>query len=137
MNWEKELIGERTTFLEAILNRETGASWQEANTALQQIMWDYAGNVRSETLLDQGTRNLHRLKEKVIATLTARNGHELGRCLETINLLDVGEAVMLCARGKKFTGGSTTRADFPFTNPLLDKSLYIAREGDSPVFEWG
>ncbi len=127
---------ERTQLLEAILSREEGATWKEANLALQQIMGDYAGSVRSETLLDQGLRNLRRLKEKAVATLQARNGHELGRCLEVLSLLDVGEAVMLCAHERKETRARHNRTDYPFTNPLLNKSLFIRKEDGKPVFEW-
>lgn len=132
----RERVDERVHLLEAILSREEGATWKEANLALQQIMSDYAGLVRSETLLEQGLRNLGRLREKAYKTMVARNGHELGRCLETFNLLDVGEAVMLCARERRETRGRHNRTDYPFTNPLLDKFLHIRKEDGKPVFEW-
>ncbi len=136
INQEKEMIDTKSAMLEAFLDRDTGATWQEANIALQQLMGDYAGTVRSETLLNQGLINLGRLKEKVTKTVIARNGHELGRCLEVLNLLDVGEALMLCARERKETRGKHNRTDYPFTNPLLDKVLYISKENGKPVFEW-
>ncbi len=132
----RERGNERIHLLESVLSRKEGATWQEANLALQQIMSDYAGLVRSETLLEQGLRNLGRLKEKVNKTMVARNGHELGRCLEVLNLLDVGEAVMLCAKERKETRRKHNRTDYPFTNPLLDKFLHIRQEDGKPVFEW-
>jgi len=122
--------------LTAIRNRKNGASWQEANITLQQILKDYAGLVRSETLLNQGLQNLERLKDTVNNTLVARNGHELGRCLEVMNLLDIGEAVMLSARERKETRGKHNRTDFPFTNPLLNKILHIKKEDSKVIFEW-
>lgn len=112
-------------------------NWQESNVALQHVMSDYAGLVRSDSQLEQGLKNLARLKEKVYKTLVARNGHELGRCLEVLNLLDVGEAVMLCARERKDTRAKHNRVDYPFTNPLLDKHLTIKQVDNKPVFEWG
>jgi len=99
-------------------------------------MSEYVGLVRSESLLEQGQRNLGRLKEKVYKTLVARNGHELGRCLEVLNLLDVGEAVILSAKERKETRARHNRIDYPFTNPLLDKFLMIKRVNDEPVLEW-
>lgn len=132
----KNRVDEKASMIDDILNREDGPGWQEANIALQQIMSEYAGTVRSESLLDQGLRNLKRLKEKVYSTIMARNGHEIGRCFEIFNLLDVGEAVICAARERKETRGKHKRADYPFTNPLLDKALVIKREGDKPVFKW-
>jgi succinate dehydrogenase/fumarate reductase flavoprotein subunit len=132
----REKAGERLGLIEDILSRDEGATWKEANFAVQQIMAEYAGGVRSETLLDQGLLNLTRLREKVAGTLMARNGHELGRCLEVLSLLDVGELVMLCARERRETRANHRRTDYPFTNPLLDKALVIRKEAGKPVLEW-
>ena len=129
-------INERISVLEAMLSRTEGATWKEANTALQQLMSEYAGLVRSESLLDQGLRNLRRLMEKVNQMLMAGNGHELGRCLEVLSLLDVGEMVMLTARERKETRAKHHRPDYPFTNPLLDKSLVIKKEAGKAVLQW-
>ncbi len=122
--------------VENILARNSGAGWQEANIALQQIMLDYAGLVRSETLLDQGLKNIDRLRKRVKDTLFARNGHELGRCLEVLNLLDIGQAVMLCARERRETRARHNRTDYPFTNPLMNKYLTIRKEDGQVIFDW-
>jgi len=52
-SWSDE-VEQREESLLKIRNRETGASWQETNIALQQVMSDYAGLVRSESLLRAG-----------------------------------------------------------------------------------
>ena len=53
------LVEERAAFYTDILGRKEGPTWQEANTALQQLMKDYAGvDVRSETLLKAGLKYL-------------------------------------------------------------------------------
>jgi succinate dehydrogenase/fumarate reductase flavoprotein subunit len=129
-------INDRISVVEAMLSRTEGATWKEANTALQQLMSEYAGPVRSESLLDQGLRNLGRLREKVNQTLMAGNGHEVGRCLEVFSLLDVGEMVMLTAKERKETRAKHNRPDYPFTNPLLDKSLVIKKEAGKAVLQW-
>ncbi len=132
-----EIVKEKAALLETVKNRKTGATWQEANIALQQIMLDYAGLTRSETLLEQGLRNVQRLREKSMKSMSARNGHEVGRWLETINMMDVGEAAMLCAQERKETRAKHRRTDYPFTNPLLNKTLVIRKKDNKPEFEWG
>jgi succinate dehydrogenase/fumarate reductase flavoprotein subunit len=133
---EKEKIESKSAMLSSILSREEGATWREANIALQQIMSEYCGAVRSETLLEQGLRNLDRLQQKVAKTLLARNSHELGRCLEVLNLLEVGKVVMLSARERKETRGRHFRPDYPFTNPLMDKLLIIKEVNGKPALTW-
>lgn len=111
----KAKIDESKALLEETLHREVGASWQEANIALQQVMFDYSGMVRSETLLEAGLNHLRRLKQKARGTLAASNQHELMRCLEVLNLLDLGELVMIGAKERKETRGNHRRVDFPFS----------------------
>ena len=136
INADRANADEMVALAESIMDRSDGATWQEANIALQQMMKDYAGTIRSETLLDQGLKNIERLKQKAKEKLAAGNGHELGRCLEALNLIDVGETVMLCARERKETRAKHNRTDFPFTNPLLNKLLIIRQEKGKPVFDW-
>ena len=79
---------------------------------------------------------MKRLKKTAASTLIARNGHELGRCLEVLNLLDVGETVIISALERKETRAKHKRTDYPFTNPLFNKVLAVRRENDKPVFVW-
>lgn len=117
--------------------RKDGPDWREANIALQQLMLDYAGLVRSESLLTAGLSYVRQLKQKAAATLVARNPWELTRCLETMNLIDLGELVLLAANERKETRGLHQRADYPLTNPLLDgKALFVRQVGGKPVMEW-
>ena len=131
-----EVIKEKEGFLDEMLRRETGADWKEVNIALQQIMSDYAGNVRSKTLLEAGLAHLQRLREEARATLLARNPHELSRALEVLNLIDVGELVCIAALERKETRGQHKRTDYTYTNPLLDKWLIVKNVDGRPVTEW-
>ena len=92
---ESPLVEERVDFFSEILERKEGAGWQEVNLALQQIMNDYAGEVRSETLLNVGVKYLRDLRENARQTVKAPNAHTLMRALETLDLIDCGEAVIL------------------------------------------
>jgi succinate dehydrogenase/fumarate reductase flavoprotein subunit len=132
------LVKDRTKFYTEILERKSGPSWKEANLALQQIMNDYAGiTVRSETLLKAGLKYLRDLKRKVLTTLTVENSHTLLRSLETMDLIECGEAIFLAASERKETRGLHIRSDFPFTNPLLqDRFLTIRQEKGKVQLEW-
>ncbi len=126
----------RKALINNMSSRKEGPDWKEANIALQQIMQDYAGSVRSETLLTAGLSYLRRLREKVDTTMMARNQWELTRCLETLNLLDLGELVFLAANERKETRGLHNRPDYPLTDPMLDgKGLFIRRVKGEPVIE--
>ncbi len=129
-------IEEKVAFLDAVSNRKNGADWKEVNTALQHVMQDYAGTVRSETLLQAGLKNLTRLKEKACSNLQAVNQHELMRCLEVIDLIDTGETVLTAANERKESRGAHVRTDYSFTNPLMEKFLIVRKENGTPVAEW-
>lgn len=134
---ENPLFPERIRFYSSILQRESGPTWQEANWALQQIMNDYAGDIRTETLMRAGLKYLRDLKEKVRTELTANNSHTLIRGLETIDLIECGEAIFLTALERKETCPPHVRLDFPFTNPLLqDRCLTICKQNDQPMIQW-
>jgi succinate dehydrogenase/fumarate reductase flavoprotein subunit len=130
-------IEELTRMVDEINTRQEGPGWNEANIALQQIMQDYAGLVRSETLLAAGLSYVRRLKEKVAAGLVARNRWELTRCLETRNLLDLGELILLTANERKETRGLHVRSDYPLTDPVLDgKAIFVRQVDGKPLMEW-
>ena len=130
-------INEKKELLDKIRNRKIGATWQEVNTALEQIMYDYAGLVRSESLLQAGLKHMMRLKVKAYNEIMAKNQHELMHCLEVLNLLEVGEAVFVAALERKETRGNYIRADYPFTNPQNDNKVLICNKvNGKPLVEW-
>ncbi len=130
-------IEHKKDLVRQIRSRRSGPDWREANVALQQIMQDYAGPVRSETLLAAGLTYLRRLNEKINTTIMARNQWELTRCLEILNLLYLGELIFLSANERKETRGLHKRTDYPLTNPQLeDKLLYMKMVKGEPVTEW-
>lgn len=130
------LIEQRQVQCDEILSRQAGADWTEVNLALQHIMNDYAGTLRSETLLEAGQGHLARLKERAYRSLMARNQHELTRCLEVLNLLDMCELMFLTAKERKETRRGHFRADYPRANPEMDKLLMVKKIDGKPVLEW-
>ena len=138
-----ELAGaqDRMALYSDLYGREGGASWQEANFALQQIMTEYADcgphRVRSETMLNAGIKYLGDLRKKIVKDMGASDAHELMRAAEVLNLLDLGEALMISARERKESRGRHLRSDYTFTNPLLrDKFLRIWQDGGEIRTEW-
>jgi len=133
----REQIEEKKKLLSEIRNRKVGAIWQEANVALEQVMYDYAGSTRSETLLQAGRSHLQRLKKKAYGTMMAKNQHELMHCLEVLSLLDIGELVFIAASERKETRGNCHRCDYPYANPLLDNKVLVCKKmNDKLVTEW-
>jgi succinate dehydrogenase/fumarate reductase flavoprotein subunit len=129
-------IDKKVGMIQEISERKEGPDWKEVNIALQQLMQDYAGVVRSETLLKAGLSYLRRMRHKVDQTMIARNRWELTRCLETLNLLDLGELVFVAANERKESRALHHRTDFPLTDPVMDGKEIIIRKGNGkPVFE--
>lgn len=124
-----------------IMERKNGCPWKEGNLALQQIMTDYAPSgphtVRSANLLNAGLKYLNDLRQVLLSSMGATCSHTLMRALETLDLIDVGEALMYAARERRETRPPHNRADFPFTNPMLGELfLTIRKENGSVVTEW-
>lgn len=114
---------ERMELFSSFMERENGATWQDANFCLQQIMDSYApsgpSGLRSANLLGAGLHYVRRLRERVFRELGASCSHTLMRAGEVLDLLDCGEAILRAALERKETRSNHCRADFPFTNPLL------------------
>lgn len=132
------LVEKRLELYSKLLSRRSGPSWKEANLCLQQIMNDYAGvTVRSETLLKAGMKYLGDLKKRVLAGMCVEDSHTLVRALEVLDLIECGEVVFRAALERKETRGLHKRADFPFTNPLLDNKFLTVRQKKGEIeFEW-
>jgi succinate dehydrogenase/fumarate reductase flavoprotein subunit len=133
----KKLIDSRAGMIDAIQNRKEGYDWRDANSALQHCMQDYAGMLRSESMLQAGLKHLGRLRAKIDASLLAANRWELTRCIETLNLYDLAEVVYLSAIERKESRALHQRADFPMTDPTLnDKVLAVKKIDGRVTFEW-
>lgn len=119
------LVEKTLAFYREILGRPSGASWMEANSTLNQIMDRYVSvkQVRSETLLQAALLYLADLKRYAHAQIRAANSHEMIRVLEVLDLLDCARAVALVSLNRRETRGFHVRADYPFTNPLLNNKF--------------
>jgi succinate dehydrogenase/fumarate reductase flavoprotein subunit len=122
-------LKEKKKIIQGFESRKNGPDWKEVNIALQQLMQDYAGVVRSESMLKAGLSYLRRMKRKVQQTMIARNRWELTRCLETLNLMDLGELILIAANERKETRALHVRTDYPLTDPVMDGKEIMIRKG--------
>jgi succinate dehydrogenase/fumarate reductase flavoprotein subunit len=133
----KNQINSIVNNISRLINRQTGITWQEANIALQHLMQDYAGNIRTESLLQAGLTHLKRTREKVNNNLKASNHHELMHCIEVLNLFEIGEIVFQSIIERKETRGKYFRNDYPFTDPRLNHKILICKKANNNLnFEW-
>lgn len=133
------LIAQCQQFYSSLMAREKGAHWKELNTALQQIMDDYASIIfkRSSTTLDAGYHYLSDLEKNAKASLCCKNSHELMRALEAFDLLLMGKLVFLTANERKESRGVHQRSDYTYTNPLLHgQFITISQTQGKPLINW-
>ena len=129
------LIQEKIDLYNTMISRKSGAHWMEVNSTLNQIMDKYVSvkNVRSETLLKSAYKYLTDIKRYAVEQMKAENSHELVRCLEVLDLLDLGQATALCSENRKESRGMyNRRVDYPFTNPLMNnkfQTIYLGVDG--------
>jgi succinate dehydrogenase/fumarate reductase flavoprotein subunit len=136
-NAGKESSEALKNLVQEIRSRKDGPSWQEINVALNQVMADYIGPARSDTLVEAGAAHLMRIKEKAKKDMVARNQHELIHCLEVLNLLDVAEVIFAAIEERKETRGKYARIDHPYENPGFDEKVLVCRKGpEGPLIEW-
>ncbi len=133
-----EEVQKRVEILSRIRTRKGyGPDWKETNIALQQIMLDYAGYLRSAVNMKAGLFHLRRLRKKALETVIAKNPHELVRSLEVMNLLDFGELVFISGLDRKESRDTHVRTDYVITDPRLNNKAHIIKikEGQ-PVTDW-
>lgn len=127
-------INECAKFYSALLDRKDGAHWSESNKTLQQLMNEYAGlEVRSGSLFKAGIKYLGDLRRYSREQFKAENSHELMRCLEVLDLIDIGEVVMVMSDNRKESRPPFhNRSDYIYTDPLLNgkfQTLQKTKEG--------
>lgn len=133
---DNQIIKETQQLIDDIRGHENGPDWEETNIALQQTMLDYVGKVRNESLLKQGLQHLRRIKQKTRNTLMAKNPHEVARCLEVLNMLEIGELTFIMALNRKETRGLHVRPDYPFTDPTLNQAHIIRKIKGENILDW-
>ena len=126
-------IEDTCAWLTRMCERRAGADWKEVNIALQQLMSDYAGMIRSDAMLNAGLTYLRRMRKEADGSLVAKNRWELSRCIETMNLMELGELVFLSALARKESRALHQRSDYPLTDPVMDGKEIVVRKENGKV----
>ena len=75
--------------------------------------------------------------EKQLGKMHGQNSHEFMRCIEVEDMFLMGELAFYSALERKETRGRHIRADYPFTNSLLNgKFVTIEKKDGRPVTGW-
>lgn len=135
-----DAIARQTDRLTRMRLRTQGAAWQEASGACQDIMGQYCCETKYEALLDAGLEQLLRVRRRAEQTLCAANQHELGRCLEAFNLMDIAEAALLTSRERRETRldryDPFRRVDYSEEQPEMNQFLLYSQKNGQPCFRW-
>jgi len=104
------------------------------HSALQEVMGTYVGIFRSESDLEEGLRQLLRVKERIDKTRVEGSvmfnpGWHLARDLE--NLIVCAEATCRAAMLRKESRGAHSRTDYPKEDPELAKvNVCVKKSGE-------
>lgn len=130
------LIAKDMAIYSDLVSRKNGAHWKEANSMLQRIMDEYVGVMkkRSKTLMKSGLKYLGDLKGYCLEQMKAANAHELMRALEVLDLIDLAIAITITSENRHESRGAYhQRADYTFTNPLLNNKFQTIEQKNGKV----
>ena len=104
----RQIEGEKTRVYNPI-KRTSGTSWKELNIQISRIMQDYCGKYKHKETLNTGLRWFKDIRKSEASNLYARNPHELGRALDCLTLITVGEIIIYASLMRK---ASSSHLDF-------------------------
>ena len=132
-------IEKLSAFCDSLMHRQNGCHWKELNITIQQLMTDYVpvGKPRSENLYRVCLKYLNDLESKAKKMVSCQDSHELMRALESFDLLLIAKLLCITGNERKESRGMHQRADYTFTNPLLqDKFLMVKNENGHARLTW-
>ena len=130
---EIQRLNEKTM---APLFHKDGTDPLELECSVRYINDHYVGMHISEGKLNEGLRRLSSLKREFLDDMSASDPHELMRCIEARNILELSELHLLACRERRESRGNFLRADYPERNPENDNHISICHQVDGkPVIE--
>jgi Fumarate reductase flavoprotein C-term len=103
----------------APLDHEGDIGWKELHAGICRVMQVYCGEYKSQEMLKRGLWWLNSVRESEASRTYVRNPHELGRYLECLTRITVGEMIMHASLARKASSQvlDFKRIDFPETDP--------------------
>jgi len=133
---DKDDLASEKAMVFSPLQSKGAISWQELERTIQLLVNEYVGISRSEWNLVRGLEHIDELKEKLVPQLKANNYHELMRCLEVKNIIDVAEMHTRSALTRRETRPSMNlyRIDYPITdNEQWGNTVVVITKEDSKM----
>ena len=116
----------------ALLNREDGANPFVLHDALQEIMGEYVGIIRSDEGLEEGISKLEALGEQ-IKTVKAHGSSQFNagwhEALDLSSLITTALAVARAAHRRKESRGAHPRVDYEGESEEWGKKNVVSRKG--------
>jgi succinate dehydrogenase/fumarate reductase flavoprotein subunit len=129
----RQVEREKARAFAPIKQNSKGIGWKELNVAISRVMQDYCGKYKNEVTLSRGLNLLHQLRENEAASTYAANPHELGRTLECLSLITLGEMVIEASLRRKCSSIYLDfyRLDYPEMDPPeWEKLLPVRLDSD-------
>jgi succinate dehydrogenase/fumarate reductase flavoprotein subunit len=116
---ERSQIEEEKARVYAPLTHEGDVGWKELHAGIARVMQVYCGEYKSERMLKMGLWWLKSLREGEAARTYVRNPHELGRYLECLSRITIGEMIIQASLARKASSRPLDfkRIDYPVTDP--------------------
>jgi succinate dehydrogenase/fumarate reductase flavoprotein subunit len=108
-------IEDKKRMLQEILDRKPTSEGdpKEIKRLIGEIMWQYAGPLKSGDGLNTGLKELEKIRKENLPKLYAKSPLQLRGAIEVINMVLVGELVARSALHRTETRGSFQRIDYP------------------------
>lgn len=142
--WDKEIENERERVY-APLARTEGMDWRELNIGVCSAMRTYGGDTLTDEMLNLALVWLKELEEKESQELVAETPRELGRCLQSLEVLKLAEMWTHAAVSRKASCQylGIKKVEYPENDPPdWHKFITIKQEddgvkiGDLPLYYW-
>ena len=142
---DRKQVEEEKARVYAPLEQNGDTGWKELHAGICRIMQDYCGEYKGEETLKTGLSWLSSIRESEAARTNIRNPHELGRILDCLSRLTVGEMIMHACLARKASSEALgfNRIDYPEMDPPeWNKFITIRLEngevkaGELPLNYW-
>ncbi len=134
--YDRKQIDAEKERIYAPVTRSDGMGWKEIKAGLCRVMQDHCGSQKNELNLKLGLTWFDSIKEQEMEHLYARNPHELGRAIECMSHITVGEMILHASLARKASSRQFDfyRLDYPEVDPPeWDKYVSIRLEQDGSV----
>ena len=118
--------------------RDDGIEWKELHNGLSRALQYFAGEYKSEELLDLALEEIGRIEQYAVPRLYALDPHKLMRSLEDLSMIDYARICLYAMKERRLSSPALglERVDYPSSDPEeLKNYLVLRQEKGRVVFE--